>query len=60
MRLGYAACSHGFGAVISQGMDDGQERPVAYASRTLNSSESNYAQIKREALAIISELKKFH
>ena len=34
-------------------MDDGQERPIAYASRTLSSSERHYAQIKREALSIV-------
>lgn len=45
MRIASVACGYGLGAVISQGMDDGQERPVAYASQTLSSSESNYPQI---------------
>ena len=41
-------------------MDDGQERPVAYASRSLNTSEKNYAQIEREALSIVFGVRKFH
>uniref|UniRef100_A0A5S6QHL3 Reverse transcriptase domain-containing protein n=1 Tax=Trichuris muris TaxID=70415 RepID=A0A5S6QHL3_TRIMR len=50
----------GVGAVLSQTQSEGKEAPVAYASRTLSKTERNYAQIDKEALAIIYAVKKFH
>ena len=52
----------GVGAILTQPDDHDHERPVAYASRALNTAERNYSQIDREGLALIFALavKKFH
>ncbi len=41
-------------------MPDGVARPIDYASRTLRKAQQNYAQIEREALAIVFGVRKFH
>ena len=40
--------------------DDGTTRPIAHTSRSLIAAKKNYSQIKKEALAIIFAMKKFH
>ena len=60
LRLAGDASQYGVGAVISQVSLNGDERPVAYASRTLSASERNYSQIEKEALSLIYGLCKFH
>ncbi|GFU99202.1 retrovirus-related Pol polyprotein from transposon 17.6 [Trichonephila clavipes] len=48
------ASSIGIGAVLNQ-----EQRPTAYASRTLNNAERNYAVTERECLTVIWVLNKF-
>ena len=41
-------------------MDDNSEKPVAYASHTLTKSETAYAQIEHEGLALVFGVCRFH
>ncbi|XP_026316320.1 uncharacterized protein K02A2.6-like [Hyposmocoma kahamanoa] len=50
----------GLGAILSQVDKDGIERPISFASRTLNAAEKQYSQIQKEATAIIFGVRRFH
>ena len=50
-KISADASSHGLGAVLLQKTKQ-EWRPVAYASRAMSETETRYAQIEKEALAI--------
>lgn len=52
------ASNFALGAVLSQG-EIGRDLPICYASRTLNSSETNYSATEKELLAIVWAVKQF-
>ena len=60
LKVDTDASSGGIGAVLSHILPNGEERPIEFISRTLSPAERNYAQIDKEALAIVWALKRLH
>lgn len=54
------ASPQGLGSVLSHRYSNGDEKPIAYASRSLTKAEKGYSQLEKEALAIIFSVKHFH
>ena len=48
------ASAYGIGAIISHTLPNGSEWPIAFASRTLITSEQNYTQLEEEAWSLVS------
>lgn len=57
-RLDTDASGVGIGAVVSQEVE-GDDKPIAYFSRSLSAAERNYTVTEQEMLAIIAALKRF-
>ncbi|GBG82239.1 hypothetical protein CBR_g34522 [Chara braunii] len=47
------------GGVLIQADTEGKERPLRFESRTLNTTERNYSQFKKETLAVLHCLRTF-
>ncbi|KAJ1523118.1 hypothetical protein ONE63_001011 [Megalurothrips usitatus] len=58
--LGVDSSAYGFGAVLGHEMQDGSERPIAYASCTLTPAQRNYSQLDKEFAAILFGVNEFH
>ena len=59
ITLATDASPYGISAVLSHNFPDGTERPIAYYSRHLSTTEQRYSQLDKEALGIKEGVHKF-
>lgn len=59
VQLACDASPTGIAGVLSHIVND-EERPIAFASRSLTNAEQNYSQLDREALAIVYAIQHYH
>jgi len=60
LTLACDASAFGIRAVLAHCMPDGSEKPIGYASRTLNKAERNYSQLEKEGLSCVFGVKHFY
>ena len=54
------ASPYGVGVVLSHKMEDGNDKLIAFTSRTLLDAVKKYSHLEKEALAIVFLVKRFH
>ena len=59
LALATDSSSYGLGAVLSHCTVEGEERPIAYTSRSPSETEKKYSQIEKETLSLVWVVKKF-